>query len=129
MISFRNMMMMPAETTISAEPSDDMHGDDEVSVRVHLARIEQRLDDHEAHDEHFRKAATWFSGIVLTGLLAALGTMWSDITRVEGRQQVVLSTIVEIRGQLTEIKDGQKALSEQLRQHAGPTNLQLRHRE
>lgn len=87
---------------------------EETVVNVQLARIEQRLTDHEIHDEHFRKMAMWVSGFVITILVAVIGTVWSNLNEMQGGQKVVISTIVDIRQQLGEIKDSQKILQDTL---------------
>lgn len=87
------------------------------SVQVQLARIEQRLSDHEDHDKNFRQISMWCAGIFVAILVGIIGTMWSDINRIDGRQQVVLSTVTDIRGQLTEIKDDMKGIKSDLKEH------------
>lgn len=78
------------------------------NLEVTMARLEQRLNDHERADEKLKQVVTWGAGISISALLVVLGTMWTNIGALNGSQQVILSTLTEMHGQLAEIRQDVK---------------------
>jgi len=103
-------------------PTEEMPVEDEMlpvreeRLSIQLARIEQRLTDHESHDTHFRQIMVWATGIFIAVLVTIIGAMVGDINRIDGRQQVVLSTVNDIKEQLYDIKEETRLIRQEFKE-------------